>query len=224
MPSSLTSPARELLKWLALLLMTGDHLAKVVFGGYVPVLSELGRVAFPLFAIVLACNLAQPGADALKSARRLLPWALLAQPAYAGAFGGVLPLNVLWTFCLVAACLALHQRGRTGWAGLLFALGGLLVEYHWFGAGLVLAWWLFWRSLASGVAPRHEQVFHAVLAMAMLGLVCVFNGNGWALLALPVVVLLGGRDWPIPRIRWFFYLYYISHLAALALYAHWPAG
>lgn len=224
MPSRLTSPARELLKWLALLLMTGDHLAKVVFGGYVPVLSELGRVAFPLFAIVLACNLAQPGADALKSTRRLLPWAVLAQPAYAGAFGGLLPLNVLWSFCLVAACLALQQRGRSGWAMALFALGGLLVEYRWFGAGLVLAWWLFWRSQASGAAPRHEQVFHALLAVGALVLLCVYNGNGWALLALPVVALLGRRDWPIPRVRRFFYLYYVGHLAVLALWRHWPAG
>ena len=41
---SLGSGARELLKWIALLAMTGDHVAKVVFGGYVPVVSELGRI------------------------------------------------------------------------------------------------------------------------------------------------------------------------------------
>jgi hypothetical protein len=43
---TLGSGARELLKWIALLAMTGDHVAKVVFGGYVPVVSELGRIAF----------------------------------------------------------------------------------------------------------------------------------------------------------------------------------
>ncbi|RXY87917.1 conjugal transfer protein, partial [Salmonella sp. 3DZ2-4SM] len=36
---TLGSGARELLKWIALLAMTGDHVAKVVFGGYVPVVS-----------------------------------------------------------------------------------------------------------------------------------------------------------------------------------------
>ena len=66
--------ARELLKWIALLAMTGDHVAKVVLGGYVPVVSELGRIAFPLFALVMACNLAQPGADLRKSIRRLALW------------------------------------------------------------------------------------------------------------------------------------------------------
>lgn len=34
--------------------MTGDHLAKVLAHGYLPIVSELGRVAFPLFALVLA--------------------------------------------------------------------------------------------------------------------------------------------------------------------------
>lgn len=67
-----SSGARELLKWIALLAMTGDHVAKVVFGGYVPVVGELGRIAFPLFALVMACNLARPGADLRRSIRRLL--------------------------------------------------------------------------------------------------------------------------------------------------------
>lgn len=224
MPYSLSSPAREWLKWIALLLMTGDHVAKIVYGGYVPVVSELGRVAFPLFAMVMACNLAQPGADALKSLRRLLPWAVLAQPFYALTFNSVLPLNVLWTFALVAACLALQQRGRSGWAMALFALGGMWVEYRWFGAGLVLAWWLFYRSACTRPAVRHELVFHGLLAVATLGLLCLYNGNGWALLALPLVALLGRCSWPIPRTRWFFYLYYIGHLAALALWWYWPAS
>ena len=43
----MTSSAREVLKWLAVVLMTCDHVAKVIYGGYVPGLSEAGRVAFP---------------------------------------------------------------------------------------------------------------------------------------------------------------------------------
>ena len=46
----MTSGGREALKWIALVLMTGDHVARVFFGGYVPVVSELGRIAFPVFA------------------------------------------------------------------------------------------------------------------------------------------------------------------------------
>lgn len=50
----MTSSAREVLKWLAVVLMTCDHVAKIIYGGYVPGLSEAGRVAFPLFALGLS--------------------------------------------------------------------------------------------------------------------------------------------------------------------------
>ncbi|WP_337249424.1 TraX family protein [Xanthomonas translucens] len=51
---TMTSSAGELLNWMALLLMTGDHVAKLLGDGCFPVVSELGRIAFPLFALVLA--------------------------------------------------------------------------------------------------------------------------------------------------------------------------
>lgn len=53
----MTSSGREAMKWIAVLLMTGDHVAKMLCGGYIPGVSEAGRVAFPLFALVMAYNL-----------------------------------------------------------------------------------------------------------------------------------------------------------------------
>lgn len=70
----MTSGGRELVKWLALLFMTGDHTLKILHLGYMPVIAELGRVAFPLFALVFAYNLAQPGADVAKLIKRLFLW------------------------------------------------------------------------------------------------------------------------------------------------------
>ena len=135
---TLGSGARELLKWIALLAMTGDHVAKVVFGGYVPVVSELGRIAFPLFALVMACNLAQPGADLRKSIRRLALWGLIAQPLHALAFGSWLPLNILLTFTL--AVVAVHAFANNRPVLLLLAAGVLpmFVDYQWAGVGAVL--------------------------------------------------------------------------------------
>ncbi|WP_373401632.1 TraX family protein, partial [Klebsiella pneumoniae] len=109
---TLCSGARELLKWIALLAMTGDHVAKVVFGGYVP-----------LFALVMACNLAQPGADLRKSIRRLALWGLIAQPLHAFAFGSWLPLNILLTFALAAV--AIHALANHRPVLLLLAAGVL---------------------------------------------------------------------------------------------------
>ncbi|HHA2558579.1 TPA: TraX family protein [Stenotrophomonas maltophilia] len=104
--------------------------AVLVYGGYVPGLSEAGRVTFPLFALVMAYNLAPPGADPVKSVRRLGMWGLIAQPVHALAFGYWLPLNILLTFALCAA--AIHAAGQRKWIVLAFASAVLpaFVDYQ----------------------------------------------------------------------------------------------
>lgn len=206
----MTSSARELLKWLAVILMTGDHVAKVIYGGYVPGLSEAGRVAFPLFALVMAYNLAQPGADVGKSVRRLALWGVIAQPVHALAFGYWLPLNILLTFALCAA--AVHAVNQRGWVALAaFGLAALVlpafVDYQWFGV---------WFVLLAYFAVREKSPGALIAAFVPL---CVFNGNLWALVAIPVAVSLSRASWPVPRGRWAFYGYYVAHLACIGLLA-----
>jgi len=227
----MTSGARELLKWIALLLMTGDHVAKVLDDGYLPVVSELGRVAFPLFALVMAYNLAQPGADVLKSVRRLLLWGILAQPACGLAFGYWVPFNVLLSFALAAAVIWSIQQRQWTLLGMCVLAAPPLVDYNWAGLILVLAaWWMF-RLRAVPQAPREDGTRHgfrhmlehgyariAALVVAF-GPLCWSNGNGWALLALPAVALLANRDFTIPRTGRAFYIYYVGHLAVLAVLA-----
>ncbi len=137
----MTSGGRELLKWLALALMTGDHVVTVFHLGYVPVVSELGRVAFPVFALVMAFNLAQPGADAAKSARRLAAWGIAATPVTALAFGQLLPLNVLLTFAAAAACVWAIERRYWMLIAFLAVMAPAWLDYAWPGVWLVLAGW-----------------------------------------------------------------------------------
>jgi len=201
----MTSSGRELLKWLAVLLMTGDHVAKVIYGGYVPGLSEAGRAAFPLFALVMAYNLAQPGADLAKAIRRLGLWGLIAQPVHAWVFGYWLPLNILLTFTLCAV--AVYAIGLRRWGVLVFAAAvlPLFVDYQWAGVGFVLLAWGAFKS---------RQFWPLLPAFAGL---CWFNGNLWALAAIPVALVLASVSAPVPRGRWAFYGYYVGHLACLGL-------
>lgn len=217
----MTSSGRELLKWVALVLMTGDHVAKVIYGGYVPVVSELGRVAFPVFALVMAYNLAQPNADAAKSLRRLLLWGVISQPVHAWAFGTALPLNVLLSFALAAACVVCVQRRRWWLLVLLAGPAPLFVDYQWAGVFFVLAWW--WALSSPPVIRGDNSIwvvyFRGLLAVAAYGPLLLYNGNGWALVAFFLVGWLSDplRRLPvIPRTRWAFYGYYVGHLAVLA--------
>lgn len=203
----MTSSARELLKWLAVILMTGDHVAKVIYGAYVPGLSEAGRVAFPLFALVMAYNLAQPGADVGKSVRRLAVWGVIAQPAHALAFGYWLPLNILLTFSLSALVINAVERRESSVVVMAAGVLPLVVDYQWAGVGFVsLAWLAFHRR-------QHWLLVPAFAA------ICWFNSNLWALAAIPVAVGLSHAKCAIPRGRWAFYGYYVAHLACIGLLA-----
>lgn len=204
----MTSSGRELLKWVAVVLMTGDHAVKLFHAGYVPVVSELGRVAFPVFALVMAYNLAQPGADVAKSVKRLFVWGVMAQPVYAWAFGLLLPVNVLLSFALAAACVLCVQNRRWWLLGLLFVPVPLLVDYQWSGIVLVVVWWWLFAT------KRVDS--HFWLGAAAFVPLCFFNGNVWALLALPVMAL-GQVDLHVPRTRWAFYGYYVAHIGLLSL-------
>ena len=72
------------LKWLALALMTVDHLDAFVYQRELG--TWVGRLVFPVFGFVLGYNLARPSLDAAGRARllrRLLAFALLALPFHA---------------------------------------------------------------------------------------------------------------------------------------------
>ncbi|MFW9345582.1 TraX family protein [Xanthomonas perforans] len=212
----MSSSSRELLKWIALVCMTFDHVAKVFYDGYVPVLSELGRIAFPLFALVMAYNLAQPGADVAKSVRRLCVWGVLAQPVHAWAFGYWVPVNVLLAFALAAAALWAIQRGRWLVLMLCAAPAPVFVDYQWAGMALVVAGWAYYAKVMRSPIP----------VVTALGALCWFNGSVWALLAIPVIALAEvacNRGIAIPRTRWGFYGYYVAHLAIFGLLAVKPA-
>lgn len=204
----MTSGGRELLKWLALVLMTGDHVVTVFGLTYVPVVSELGRVAFPLFAMVMAFNLAQSGADASKSAQRLAAWGIAATPVAVLAFGQLVPLNVLLTFAAAATGVWAIQRRYWSLTALLAVIVPVWLDYAWPGVWLVLAGWRWYRG--QGTRPW--------LVWACMGLLCVYNGNAWALLAIPLL-RLGHLNAPVPRTGRLFYCYYVGHLAVLVLLA-----
>lgn len=83
----------ELIKWVALILMIGDHINKYLLNDTIPILYNAGRVVMPLFCFVLAYNLARPDSYTYsvysKVCQRLMIFGLLATPAYI-MLGGVI--------------------------------------------------------------------------------------------------------------------------------------
>ena len=203
----LSNGAREALKWVALVLMTGDHVDAVFFGRSFGLLSEFGRIAMPLFAVVLAYNLCgRSEGQGIAAIRRLALIGALAQPFHAWAFGFALPVNILFTYALGIAVYYTWRRSR--WAALvLLVIGGPWVDFQWSGVLLMAA-------LLGYFSDRDVRWLWAVGA-AMVGL-CLYNGNTWALLAAPIVLVARHVDVQLPRWRWLFPAYYAGHLALLA--------
>jgi hypothetical protein len=213
----LSTGSIEALKWLGLVLMTGDHVNKYLLHAAVIPLFCAGRLVMPIFAIVLGFNLARPGTLARGAYGRAIKHmaitaAIASIPfvALGGLGWGWWPLNIMASFALAAASMYLLERGGTGRviaAVVLLVVGGLFVEYWWAGLGIAMAAWSYARR------PNWLALLLAALAFAGLHLV---NSNWWALAALPVVVSASAVDLRVPRVRWLFYAYYPAHLAAIS--------
>lgn len=206
----------EALKWLALVLMTLDHVNKYLFAESLYGLNDLGRLAMPLFGFVLAHNLTRPGALQrglyVRVMARLALFGVLATPFYTalgGLAGSWWPLNILFTLLAATAVMYFTERGRpvhTVVATIIFLIGGAVVDYWWFGLTFCLAAWWYCR------APSGLTLTTWIAASALL---CLLNDSLWTLAALPIIFASPLVRLNVPRLRFVFYAYYPTHLALL---------
>lgn len=205
------------LKWLGLALMVVDHFEAFVLHRAFD--SQLGRLVFPLFAIVLGYNLAQPG-TASRVLRRCLIFGCLALPFHAMLTGHPLSLNVLFTFAAAAFMVQAIERDTIVdllAAVVVYAIAGYFVEYAWAGIALVVGVRLVYLEPDSCRTVRMLERLTAgvFVGYGLVGL-CLANGNATALLALPIVYLASRWD-PYSVLgqgRQVFWWFYPLHLAA----------
>jgi len=215
----LSDGAVEAMKWLGLILMTADHAQKYGLIPAVPGVYEAGRVAFPLFGIVLAYNLARvPSHDCAVYVRvltRLLVCGALASIPFIALGGlgfGWWPLNCMGTLAVAVCIMYVIESRRPFWkirAASVFLLGGAMVEFWWPGVALCVGAWLYMKHPTGGA-----------LLLWLAGTACLtlINGNGWACASFAVLtVMVSCVTIALPRASRFFYLYYPAHLAALVL-------
>ena len=212
----LSSGTLEALKWLALLLMTLDHVNKHLLHASVPELFAAGRLALPLFGFVLGYNLARPGALSSggysRTARRLAVFGSIATIPFIALGGlgwGWWPFNIMATLLVATLCAWQIEVGgpaRLALACVVFIVGGALVEFWWPGLAACLLAWAYCRR------PRWLTLALWVGALASL---YVINRNLWALAALPLIFAAGQVELTVPRGRLGFYVYYPAHLAVI---------
>lgn len=214
----LSSGTVEALKWIAVVLMSIDHVNRFILHDSVSNMYALGRLAMPIFAFTLAYHLAQPGAFAngmhLRIIRRLAFFAIISSIPYIALnklIQGWWPLNILFAFLVGTGLLALLESStkyRNALAFLLFILGGAIVEFWWAGLGVFFFSWRYVRS------PNWIDFSGLVIAMFLLGNI---NGDQWAMVSLPVIFVAPYIKINIPRLKHVLYVYYPIHLTFLWL-------
>ena len=207
----------EALKWLGLVLMTLDHVNKYLLHSEAVLLFDLGRVVMPIFAIVLAYNLARSGAfEGAAYSRVMQRMAIagaLATPPFIALGGlgwGWWPLNIMFMLLAATGVIYLSQRGTVGrvLAIGLFVIGGAFVEFWWPALAIAVGAWSYFRR------PSWTASLFAIFGLAVLFFI---NKNLWALAALPLFGLASRVDLRVPRLRWVFYAFYPLHLAGIWL-------
>lgn len=224
---ALSPQAQAVLKWAALSAMLLDHLNAVLLDFGQPWMLWAGRLAYPMFAFLVAYNLEVRRVPFSRYWPRLLLFALVSQPVYQWATGNGV-LNIFFTLLassgLWAASTALAARGWDFYKRSVLLLPTLLivpvVDFGLMGVLMVPVWAMVLRNPGA--------LCWTIWAVASLGLNYFLPPSPVALLALPLVLWAASRrSFPAPPLavsrplsRWFFYGFYPAHLLALGGLRH----
>jgi hypothetical protein len=207
---------REILKWLAVVTMTVDHVGLLFFPD-VTVFRIVGRLAFPLFAYLLVL-----GMRSTRNLRgyfnRMFFFALLSQVPYA-LVNGVQPwekLNIYATLLLGMVMVYWIDRSNVAFVVPLLASVLVPVDYGVYGTATVLMLYLINKDWKTGS-----------LIFVLINLILAAYGawyQPFAILALPLILLHNAGRLNIKRDvlsghktfrKYFFYAYYPLHLITL---------
>ena len=216
------------LKLIALVTMTVDHAAVALEVGtwYLP-MREIGRIAFPIYCLLLAEGF-RCTRNRTRDLLRLLGLFLLSEPVYDLTLRGAWPdwsnQNVLLTLAiglssvwLVDTAGKLLRRREEALAVLapLACLPGLILaevlraDYGYGGVLLVLCFYLFRER------PALLCLSVLVTMVFTIGFVEIYG----IIALLPILLYNGQRGIPLRgwAVKYAFYLYYPAHIAVLCL-------
>ncbi len=223
------------LKMIAIISMTVDHLASVLYPDYptawwIVALHIIGRLAAPIFWYFIAEGYYYTH-DVKRYALRLFAFAILSHFAYNFAFGiPFIPFqtsvfnqtSVIWSLAWGLTALAIEQSGRfKPWQKTVLILGITVITF--------CADWSSIAVLAIVQIGANRGNFKKQMTMMMLWVAvyavvyAVFIHPVYGVLqlfvalAIPLLKMYNGRQGTWKGMKWFFYGYYPLHLVLCGL-------
>lgn len=214
--------------------MTVDHIGAAFYPD-VWWMRAAGRIAFPIFAFLLAEGFAHTRSRA-RYALRLGVFALVSEPFFDAAFRGSVNWrhqNIFFTLLLGVAALSFCERLSGGARGLAVAgccVAAELGRFDYGAFGVALIWLMFYTRERRGGVWYALLLCCGAISAASLAEAAMGGARGaeaarsllelWALAAGPLLSRYNGRRGGdlLPKVvrRWGAYLYYPLHLCAVA--------
>lgn len=218
----ISSGGIEFLKLVGVLFMAIDHVNKYLLEDTVKEFFYAGRIALPLFCIVLGYNLANTTHltdTGIRMIRKMvlfgtiseIPFILLNQDINGLAYGWY-PLNVFFLLASSTAFIILLGDGlfKNIAALFVFIICGAMVEFWWVGLAI---------SAFSFAFFRHSKIIYCLLTVVSVASLYFINGNSYAMLVFPLLFIPTIYEFKVKRLGMFYYWFYPTHLL-LILAAH----
>jgi hypothetical protein len=213
---------REILKWIAIITMTIDHVGVIFYAPPDPTYEALriiGRISFPLFCFLIAL-----GVESTRNVKnyfiRLFLFALVSQIPFSLAFGtGMFEhLNIFFTLSFGVLFLCFFKKKSL--ICLLPILVSLLnFDYSVYGILMIGLMYILRKDTELGIAS---------IILLNISFLPLMSPQMFSLLALPIILLYnngflkiikeskGKNPYPSWR-KYFFYVYYPLHITLLFL-------
>jgi hypothetical protein len=232
------------IKTIAVTAMLLDHM-RLVFPDTFPLWFRIiGRLAFPLFAFLIAEGFRKTRSRE-KFLARLLFFAVLSEPFFRYAFASAIDItvfgfvsfsNVFFTLFLGGCAIVSYRYVLERWnvaslallpAGACVFLGGFLsVDYTWKGVLFIFAMYAIKKTHHRFVvmAGMCLLIWLPVFIMIGDGRGHIITGANYAMIAatlltVPLAATYNGKRGR--QVKWFFYVFYPAHLALLGCAAGW---
>jgi hypothetical protein len=226
------------LKLIAVISMLLDHM-QIAFPAVFPIEFRLvGRLAFPLFAFLIAEGFRRTRSPE-KFLLRLFLFALISEPFFDyflspapnfWSVGFLNNTNIFYTLFLGGAAVTTYRyvmnRHNVALLAVLPAVGfaalavWLTVDYSWMGVAFIFALYITKKTPARlfVMAAMCLFLWSPLLAYHFMGQPVRVAGNpqlmiAATLLSVPLAACFNGKRGP--AVKWFFYIFYPAHMAVL---------